>query len=145
MSLVKIAVCAAGCLALASGSALAQNVHISRLYEQVLENIEFAEPGHPLDSFGVFRIDEGRTVEVELDVPAETSIQIMGDCDEDCFDLDLAVYDASGALLAEDRLDDYYPIVNFTTGRNGRITIELDMVDCDAVYCYTAYSVFVGG
>lgn len=123
----------------------AQNVHISRLYEQVLENIEYAEPGHPLDSFGVFRIDEGGTVEVELDVPTDTSVQIMGDCDEDCFNLDLAVYDANGTLLVEDRLDDFYPIVNFVSGTNGRITIELDMVDCDAAYCYTAYSVFVGG
>ncbi|SDG64379.1 hypothetical protein [Pelagibacterium luteolum] len=126
-----------------AGPALAQNVHISRLYEQVLENIEYAEAGHVLDTFGVFRLNEGGTVRIEIDVPAEASIQVMGDCDEDCIDLDLTIYDAEGELLGEDRLPDFYPIVDFISGADGRVTIELDMVDCDASYCYTAYSVFI--
>lgn len=130
-------------LALVAGPALAQNVHISRLYEQVLENIEFADAGHVLDSFGVFRLNDGGTADVQLDVPAEATIQVMGDCDEDCLNLDLAIYDADGTLLGEDRLDDFYPIVSFTSGAEGRVTIELDMVDCGATYCYTAYSVFI--
>lgn len=132
-------------LVLAATPVSAQNVHISRLYEQVLENLNYAEPGHFLDSFGVIRLNGGETVRVELDVPARTSVQVMGDCDEDCLDLDLGIYDASGALLAEDRLDDYYPIVNFVTKASGRIVLELDLVDCEAPYCYTAYSVFIDG
>lgn len=123
----------------------AQNVHISRLYEQVLENIEFTAPGHVLDSFGVLRIEAGKTADIELDVPANSSIEIMGDCDEDCYDLDIAVYNLDGRLLAEDRLDDYYPIVLFESGSKGRVRIEIDLVDCEANYCYAAYSVFVGG
>lgn len=132
-------------LVMMAAPASAQNVHISRLYEQVLENINYTEPGHVLDSFGVFRLNEGGTVSVELDVPAETSVQVMGDCDEDCLDLDLGVYDATGRLLGEDRLDDYYPIASFVSGTKGRITLELELVDCEAAYCYTAYSVFIDG
>lgn len=132
----------AGALA-APLSAQAQNIHVSRLYEQVLQNIEFTDPGHALDSFGVIRLNDGAVVTVMLDVPLETSIQVMGDCDEDCVDLDLVVYDDAGEVLAEDRLDDFYPIANFLSGASGRITLELHMVDCAAAYCYTAYSVFV--
>lgn len=142
--LIIAAIPAAG-LTFAAAPGLAQNVHISRLYEQVLENINYTEPGHLLDSFGVVRLNEGGTVRVELDVPVETSVQVMGDCDEDCLDLDLGIYNAEGELLGEDRLDDFYPIVNFVSETKGRITLELDMVDCGAAYCYTAYSVFIDG
>ncbi len=69
----------------------------------------------------------------------------MGDCDEDCIDLDLGIYNGAGKLLGEDRLEDYYPIVSFVSEEDGRIALELDLVDCDAAYCYTAYSVFVEG
>lgn len=130
-------------LVLLAAPVSAQNVHISRLYEQVLENIEFAEPGHVLDSFGVLRLNEGGNARVELDVPSETSVQVMGDCDEDCVDLDLVIYDGNGDVLGEDTLDDFYPIVSFTSKAEGRVTLELDMVDCGAAYCYTAYSVFI--
>lgn len=132
-------------LSLAALPAQGQNVHISRLYEQVLENIEYTKPGFILDSFGVIRLDEGTTTRIELDVPANTAIEIMGDCDEDCIDLDLGVYNAAGKLLGEDRYEDYYPIVSFVSEDDGRLALELELVDCDAAYCYTAYSVFVEG
>ncbi|WP_338606799.1 hypothetical protein V6617_09780 [Pelagibacterium nitratireducens] len=139
-----VALSAAG-LSLAALPAMSQNVHISRLYEQVLENIEYTKPGFFLDSFGVVRLNEGATTRIELDVPTNTAIEIMGDCDEDCTDLDLGIYNAAGKLLGEDRYDDYYPIVSFVSEDDGRLALELDLVDCDAAYCYTAYSVFVEG
>lgn len=124
-------------------AAAAQNVHISRLYEQILENIEYANPGHELDSFGVVRMNAGEKVRIALDVPERTQVQVMGDCDIDCTDLDLSVYNGTGKLFGEDLLDDDYPIVSFTSDESGRIELELDLIDCGAVYCYTAYSVFV--
>lgn len=121
----------------------AQNVHTSMLYEQVLENIDIAPPGYVLDSFGIVRLTPGTASRVSLDVPTERTIEIMGDCDDDCFDLDLVVYSSGKKVLAEDREDDYYPIVDFDTADTGRIEIELIMNDCEANYCYAAYSVFI--
>ncbi len=138
------AVAVAGLFAPVSAS-LAQNTHISRLYEQILQNIDFAEPGHVLDTFGVIRIDAEQSVRIDLNLPADSAVEIMGDCDEDCFDLDLAVYDQDGKIIGEDRADDYYPIVQFETGAETRVTIEIDLVDCSASYCYGAYSVFIDG
>lgn len=123
--------------------ALAQNLYVSRLYEQVLENIEFTNPGYALDTFGVVRINSGNKATIILDVPAKTPVQIMGDCDEDCYDLDLIARNSSGKLFAEDHLDDYYPIVSFVSDASGRIELEFDLADCAAPYCYAAYSVFI--
>ncbi len=140
-----IAALSASALCMAAHPAMGQNVHISRLYEQVLENIEYTKPGFYLDSFGVLRLDEAGTASIELDLPSNTAVEIMGDCDEDCADLDLAIYNGEGKMLGEDRYADFYPIVSFVSEDNGRITLELDLVDCAASYCYTAYSVFVEG
>ncbi|MCD7061041.1 hypothetical protein [Pelagibacterium xiamenense] len=123
--------------------AVAQNVHISRLYEQVLENIEIAGDGYLLDSYGINRMNAGETAHVTLDLPTGVPVTIMGDCDEDCLDLDIAVYSAERKLLAEDRADDYYPIVNFNSDEIVRVDIELDLEICEANYCYVAYSVFI--
>lgn len=142
MSKVR-AITALAALAMSITAAQAQNVHISRLYEQVLENIEYANSGHVLDSFGVVRISGKESLRISLDVPTETSVQIMGDCDEDCFDLNLTVRNAAGKIIGEDLAEDFYPIVDFVSGSNGRIEIELHMVSCDASYCYAAYSVFI--
>ncbi|GGA53056.1 hypothetical protein [Pelagibacterium lentulum] len=134
----------ASLLALSGTSpSLAQNVHTSRLYEQVLENVEIALPGHVLDSFGIVRLDKNQSSRITMDVPGGISVQIMGDCDKDCVDLDLMVYGAEGKLLGEDRLEDFYPIVNFQSGQGGRIELVLDLVDCAATYCYAAYTVFL--
>lgn len=142
MSALKLCAFSVASLMVLSTAVQAQNVHISRLYEQVLENIEYTGAGYTLDSFGVVRLNEGKQMRVVLDVPAGASIVVMGDCDEDCFDLDVGVYTDAGKLLGEDRLDDYYPIVDLESVSEGRIAIEMDLVDCDANYCYAAYSVF---
>jgi hypothetical protein len=138
-----LALCAAA-LATAPAPLFAQNVHTSTLYEQILENISLTLSGYVLDSFGVVRLTPGASSRISLDIPAGRPIEIMGDCDDDCFDLDLAVYTAQGKMVAEDREDDYYPIVNFTSDASGRIEIELILHDCEANYCYAAYSVFIG-
>ncbi|WP_196258354.1 hypothetical protein [Pelagibacterium limicola] len=122
----------------------AQNVHTSRLYEQILENIDITLPGYILDSFGVVRLTPGSNSRISLNVPANRSLEIMGDCDDDCFDLDLVVYNKAGKILAEDREDDYYPIVDFKSDDTGRIEIDLILQECEANYCYAAYSVFIG-
>lgn len=124
--------------------AIGQNVHTSTLYEQILENIALTLPGHVLDSFGVVRLTPGSSSRITLNVPANRSIQIMGDCDDDCLDLDVAVHNKDGKLIAEDREDDYYPIVEFKSDSSGRIDLELVLHHCEANYCYAAYSVFIG-
>lgn len=145
--MIRKAVIASVLAALVAGlqaPAMAQNVHTSTLYEQILENIALTPPGYVLDSFGVVRLTPGATSRISLDVPANRLIEIMGDCDDDCSDLDVVVYNKDGKTLASDREDDYYPIVNFTSDAVGRLDIDLILASCEANYCYAAYSVFIG-
>lgn len=125
--------------------ALSQNIYISQLYNQVLENSDVMGPGYALDSFGVQRMLPGGKLRIPVEVPANASIAIMGDCDQDCVDLDLRVFDAQGVELGSDVLADNYPVVSVQVRAGTRVEVELDMVNCDAVYCYAAYSVFIGG
>ena len=53
---------------------------------------------------------------------------IYGTCDEDCFDLDLFLYDSAGNLVSQDVELDAYPIV--TAPREGQYTIEVSMPNC---------------
>ena len=53
---------------------------------------------------------------------------IYGECDQDCFDLDLFLYDANGALVAEDSLPDYFPVV--TAPYEGYYTVDVYVYDC---------------
>jgi hypothetical protein len=52
-------------------------------------------------------------------------------CDEDCLDLDLFLYDESGALVAVDDAVDAQPIL--TAPYEGNFTIEMAMPSCTTV------------
>jgi len=136
-------IAAATVLAGAASPALAQNIYISQLYNQVLENGDIMGGGYSLDSFGVQRMLPGDRFRVPVVVPANSNLTIMGDCDEDCVDIDIIVYDQGGAKLGEDVLADNFPVVNLAIGSSGYLQVEMNMADCQAVYCYAAYSIFV--
>lgn len=55
---------------------------------------------------------------------------IVGMCDEQCRDIDLAVYDANEQLIEEDVLDDNLPFVSFDAEETGTYRIRMKMWDC---------------
>lgn len=138
--LAFVAVCAS---ALCAGSAHGQNAHIAQLYDQVLENADIMGGDYALESFGIQRMTAGTRQRIPLDLPTGHSVTVMGDCDEDCRDLNLSVYSSADKPLGEDVLEDNYPVVSFASGANGNVSIEIDMARCETSYCYAAYSVFV--
>lgn len=134
---------AATVLAGAASPALGQNIYISQLYNQVLENADIMGAGYALDAFGVQRMLPGDSFRIPVAVPANVNLTVMGDCDEDCVDMDVAVYDQGGAMLDDDILPDNFPVVSITSGSSTYLEVEMTMVDCQAAYCYAAYSIFV--
>ena len=61
---------------------------------------------------------------------------VYGECDADCTDLDIYLYDAySGDLVDSDVLYDAYPIV--TAPYDGDFLIEVFMVTCSIEPCLT--------
>ena len=53
---------------------------------------------------------------------------IYGDCDQDCFDLDLFLYDASGQLVYQDTEPDSAPVV--VAPFEGNYFIEVSLPNC---------------
>jgi hypothetical protein len=56
---------------------------------------------------------------------------IYGDCDGDCYDLDLFLYDNAGRLVDSDELKDAYPILQ--APYEGTFSVRVKMYDCTHV------------
>ena len=59
----------------------------------------------------------------------------VGSCDDDCVDLDLAIFDSSGDEVAADRSVDADSVVSFEVHRPAVFTLGVHMVDCVATDC----------
>lgn len=66
----------------------------------------------------------------------------IGLCDEQCKDIDLAVYDEDGFEIASDRQEDAIPIVEFGPGEDGAAVFRVKMVRCDAEPCRYGVGVY---
>ncbi|MEB3215150.1 MAG: hypothetical protein VKN72_02680 [Nostocales cyanobacterium 94392] len=71
-----------------------------------------------------------------------TSYGIVGVCDRDCRDLDIALYDSRGNLIASDLQDDDIPAIPITPSRSGTYRIRVDMASCNTNICYYGIGVF---
>ena len=83
---------------------------------------------------GQLREGQERTVTINLD--RGTSYMIIAQCDGDCSDIDLWLYDENGNLIDEDVLVDDTPIVEVTPLRSARFSIRVRMVSCNVEPCY---------
>ena len=79
---------------------------------------------------------------VSLDLQIGTQYQIMGQCDTDCSDLDLTLYDPRGNQVDEDLELDDYPVVSVTPGRSGTYRVKVTMANCSAEPCRYGIGVF---
>ena len=62
-------------------------------------------------------------------------------CDDDCDDLDLALFDSDGNVLAVDVEVDALPVFSFAVDRPDTFEFNAEMVSCDASFC--AYSILL--
>jgi hypothetical protein len=69
---------------------------------------------------------------------------IVGFCDPDCTDLDLAILDSEGTELDSDHLPDAQPLLLVSPETSGGYQIRLDMVACRAEPCVYAVGIFQG-
>lgn len=75
------------------------------------------------------------TVNYEIEVDQGTTTFIVGICDENCGDLDLAIFDGNSQYIAVDSEDDAYPYVVFDAQEAGTYGIQVDMPSCAASTC----------
>ena len=63
------------------------------------------------------------------------TLTVVGVCDVDCSDLDLALYDAAGNLIVKDILQDDRPEISFEILQPGTFTVRVYMATCDVEPC----------
>jgi hypothetical protein len=94
------------------------------------------------DDFVTGSMDAGEEEEFELTLEAGKRYSIVGFCDGDCTDLDMALTTAAGEDVSEDFAADDYPVVEVTPRRNGTYNLRVVMAVCSVEPCYYGVGVF---
>lgn len=87
-------------------------------------------------------LDQGRSDYITLNLRAGTSYGMVAVCDRDCQDLDIALYDERGNLIASDLGDDDIPAITINPSRSGTYQVRVDMASCKTNACYYGIGVF---
>lgn len=69
---------------------------------------------------------------------AGTQYRIIGACDAECGQMDIALADGSGRVVANDNTSDDYPVLEFTPTADGAFTAKMTMTACSLAPCYSA-------
>ena len=85
------------------------------------------------DRRGALGSDQDVSVPVNLD--EGVNYRIVGVCDHDCLDLDLALLDTNGVEVTYDVLDDALPILNHVADTTAEYTVEVMMIACMVEPC----------
>ena len=72
------------------------------------------------------------------------TVTIVGVCDIDCTDLDLAVYDGHGQLVVDDTEQDDRPVTQFVVLAPGTFRVQVHMVACKREPCGFAVQTYTG-
>jgi hypothetical protein len=85
---------------------------------------------------------QGQTWNIPVDLAAGVDYSMVGVCDRDCNDLDIALFDQSGQILAQDTSTDDHPVVNVSPAMPGRYMMQVRMYRCNVAPCYYAVALF---
>lgn len=134
-----------GCVAMAfvlASSASAQDAQqIQRLFDKAADQMR--QRGYAATSpMSEGTLSASGKERIKLHVAGSGLTQIMGLCDTNCSDIDLALYDGSGNLIDKDVLTDDVPIVTWRGGA-ADLTVEVMMMKCKVSSCHYGVQSFV--
>lgn len=100
------------------------------MYADVVEEVageDYRAVGTPL--LGRLESEERRLIPFK--VPANGNYMLLAACDDDCYDIDLMLFDADGKQIEIDEYDDDYPVVYGDDLKAGQtVYAVLSMFDC---------------
>lgn len=103
---------------------------------------DYSDDGYDIQNYVVGKLYEDEVNTWTFYLEGDRDFTIVGVCDEDCADIDLAIYDDRGRLIDEDVLEDDYPIVHVSPSRDGEYDIEVTMFSCSVEPCYFGFAIF---
>lgn len=123
------------------------NAFIDRSYfepdyeEQVLDQLRLIQIAGLAEDWEIFddrlieELSEGESESFFYKLHPGFDYQFVGVCDEDCFDVDIALYDENGFLLGDDDDETDVAVVDYSPYRTTWVELQLDMYGCDASTC----------
>jgi len=110
-------------------------------FQQIAGVLRRAGYSHVVDSARGW-LRDGRSDSFSIWLSAGTQYALVANCDDDCTDVDIALYGPDGrALASDDQLDDA-PVVLVTPGRSGTHRVKVTMADCEVQPCAYTVGVF---
>jgi len=82
------------------------------------------------------RLTNGASTSHQMDVIGGNSYVVFGQCDNDCTDLDLKIWDPDGSLILQDVAIDDHPTLTFNPKTSGRLRVEVIMAHCNVNPCF---------
>ena len=76
------------------------------------------------------RLADDASEPIVLNLTRGRETVLVGFCDFDCEDMDLALYDAAGADVGSDVETDDVPLIRMTPGHGGAYRLVVTMADC---------------
>ena len=81
--------------------------------------------------------------EREIKLEGGNSYAIIGYCDNGCSDLDLELMNPEREILASDKQDDDFPVLEFDLEEDGTFIVSVDMVGCEGAECYYGLLIYL--
>lgn len=123
---------------------IAQATYISQIRDRLIRVGGYAiQQGYSVThepSFDQLRENQYQWITIKL--RGGTNYLLTGLCDQDCQDLDLAIYDENGNLVKRDTQIDATPVVSVTPQWTGNFRIRVSMAKTTAAYSYYGVAVF---
>lgn len=88
------------------------------------------------------QLNDDGTEWVNIKIPSGKTYYILGVCDNDCFDLDLELYDSSNTMLSQDVETDDYPLVSVTPSVESVYRVKVVMANCSSGPCRYGVGVY---
>lgn len=107
--------------------------------EMVFSQQGYQPVGQPVSGL----LPNGQAWNNNVSLVAGYDYRLIGVCDQNCGDLDLALYDQNGTLVAQDQSADTRPVVGGVPSYTGNFTIQAHMFACNAPQgCYYALALY---
>lgn len=123
----------------------ADNSRYIRDIRHQLVRVARAAGGHNLTSTHdpvINSLAHRRSDTIRINLRAGKSYAIVGVCDRDCRDLDIALYDSAGNRIASDFKNDDTPTIIVNPYRTGAYQIRVNMANCNTNPCYYGVGAF---
>jgi hypothetical protein len=78
---------------------------------------------------------QGQHTDIDFPMLDRHNYMILGDCDDDCTDLDLILYEMDGRTADSDTLDDPFPIVEHVPSGSSTHRVRVIMKKCETNTC----------